>query len=222
MTRARGGRNRLSDMAARFVREAIIAGRLREGEHLRPEQLAEELAISVTPAREALLAIEGEGFIEMVPRRGFVVAPLEPADILDIFTSQSLICGELASRAARRMGDEDIAELERLQEAIVAAAAAGDYDAVRTANHRFHRAINLAAGARKMLWLLTVTLKYTPSSTYSETAGWPEAACTDHGDIVQALRNRDTDAARSSMAAHMNHLGELLAQHVASLPTSTG
>ncbi|MBP2365054.1 GntR family transcriptional regulator [Pseudonocardia parietis] len=220
MAQSRGGRNRLSDMAARFVREAIIAGRLREGEYLRPEQLADELEISVTPAREALLAIEGEGFVEMVPRRGFVVAPLDPDDILDIFTSQALICGELASRAALRMSDSEIAELEQLQDTIVAAAGAGDYETVRTANHQFHRAINLAANARKMLWLLAITLKYTPSSTYSQTTGWPEAACTDHRDILNALQNRDADAARTSMSAHMKHLGVLLAQHIGSLSPS--
>ncbi len=213
--RTRGGRNRLSDMAARYVREAIVAGRLREGEHLRPEQLAEELGISVTPAREALLAVEGEGFVEMVPRRGFVVAPLEPADIMDVFISQALICGELAARAALRLDQAQLAELERLQKEIVAAVAAGDTDTVRSANHRFHRTINVAAGARKMLWLLTITLRYTPASTYSETAGWLSAACTDHGPVLEALRRRDADAARSSMADHMRHLGELLAEHVA-------
>lgn len=217
MNGTRGRRNRLSDMAARYVREAIIAGRLREGEYLRPEQLAEELDISVTPAREALLVIEGEGFVELVPRHGFAVVPLDPADIRDIFTSQALLCGELAGRAAARMSDADLAALEEHQAAIDAAVSAGDYESLRKANHQFHRTINVAADSRKLLWLLTVTLKYTPSSTYSETAGWPAASCADHRDILAALRAKDANAARNAMSAHMNHLGELLADHVTSL-----
>src|SRR5699024_11087634 len=107
----RSRRNRLSDTAATFVREAIIEGRLSEGDRLYPEKLAQELDISVTPAREGLLTVEGEGFVELVPRKGFVVSPLSADDIRDIFISQALICGELASRACRRMTDAEIDEL---------------------------------------------------------------------------------------------------------------
>ena len=216
MSVRRSRRNRLSDTAACHVREAIIEGRLREGDRLYPEKLAQELGISVTPAREGLLTVEGEGFVELVPRRGFVVSSLTADDIRDIYVSQALICGELASRAARRMSDAEIDELAVVQASLEQAVKDGDLVSFASANHAFHRTINLAADAPKMLWLLAITLRYTSTSLYSETAGWLEASCTDHHDIVNALRNRNDVAARTAMVDHMMHLGDLLATRFAS------
>ena len=214
----RSRRNRLSDTAATYVREAIIEGRLGEGDRLYPEKLAEELDISVTPAREGLLAVEGEGFVELVPRKGFVVSPLSADDIRDIYISQALICGELASRACRRMTDAEIDDLIAVQEQLEQAIAADDFAAHAAANHRFHRTINVAAGAPKMLWLLAITLRYTSTSMYRETSGWIEASCTDHHDILSAFTRRNDVAARTAMVDHMTHLGDLLAERIANSP----
>ena len=211
----RNRRNRLSDRAASWVREAIIAGKLQEGDRLYPEKLAEELDISVTPAREGLLAVEGEGFVEMVPRRGFVVSPLSSEDIRDIFISQALICGELASRAAQKMSDADVEELYAVQAELERAVGEDDYTAYAAANHQFHRMINVAANAPKMVWLLAITLRYTSPSLYTETSGWLEASCTDHHTILDALKQRDAEASRAAMVEHMTHLGDLLAARIA-------
>ena len=218
MARRSRPRNRLSDNAATYIREAIIEGRLKEGDRLFPERLAEELGISVTPAREGLLTVEGEGFVEMVPRKGFVVSPLSADDVRDIFTSQALICGELASRAAQRMSDQEINELESIQQQLEAAIESGNYESYGTANYNFHRTINVAAAAPKMLWLLAITLRYTPTYVYRETAGWPEASCHDHRTIIRTLRERNSEDARRAMMHHMNQLGDLLAEQIARSP----
>lgn len=218
MAARRSRRNRLSDTAATYVREAIIEGRLSEGDRLYPERLAEELDISVTPAREGLLTVEGEGFVELVPRKGFVVAPLSADDIRDIFVSQALICGELASRACARMTGVEIDDLVTVQEQLEKAIAADDYTAYAAANHQFHRTINVAASAPKMLWLLAITLRYTSTSMYTETSGWLEASCTDHHGILSAFQRRNEVAARTAMVDHMTHLGDLLAERIANSP----
>ena len=108
-------RPRLSDVAADHVRELIVSGQLAPGEYVRPEILAEELGISATPAREGLLTLQSEGFLRVEPRKGFAVAALSTEDVLDIYTGQALIGGELAARAAERTTDSEIAELERIQ-----------------------------------------------------------------------------------------------------------
>jgi hypothetical protein len=70
--------------------------------------IAAALNISATPAREALKALRVEGFLDLVPRRGFQVAQLTGRDIEDLFTVQALVAGELVSRATRNASDEDI------------------------------------------------------------------------------------------------------------------
>lgn len=70
--RALGRRRQLSDEVADYVRELIMSGQVRHGEFLRLERVADDLGISVTPVREALLSLRGEGFVTLEPRRGFM------------------------------------------------------------------------------------------------------------------------------------------------------
>src|ERR1700728_2398733 len=106
----RGGfpRRQLSDEVASYVRELIMSGHLQPGDFIRQERIADELELSATPVREGLLCLKGEGFVQLKPRRGFVVAPLSAADIRDLFTAQALLAGELVGRAAVRMGTDSL------------------------------------------------------------------------------------------------------------------
>ena len=148
----RGGypRRQLSDEVASYVRELIMSGNLRPGDFIRQERIADELELSATPVREGLLALRGEGFVELKPRRGFVVAPLSASDVRDLFTAQALLAGELVSRAALRMGPDDLRALTQVHEALRKAAADGDGELVESLNHDFHRRINRAADAPRL------------------------------------------------------------------------
>ncbi|MCU4186659.1 GntR family transcriptional regulator [Acidiferrimicrobium sp. IK] len=107
-------RQQLSTEVANHVRQQILSGHLRPGAFIRQEKIAEDLGLSATPVREGLLALRGEGFVLLRPRRGFVVAPLDASDIRDLFTAQALIAGEMAACAARRLDGTRIEELETL------------------------------------------------------------------------------------------------------------
>src|ERR1700759_5117465 len=99
-----------------------MSGHWRPGEFIRQERIAEELELSATPVREGLLSLKGEGFVQLKPRRGFVVAPLSAADVRDLFTAQARLAGELVCRAAGRISDEDLSELKSIHEALRQAA----------------------------------------------------------------------------------------------------
>lgn len=204
----------LSERAAAFIRGLIMSGQLRGGEFVRLERMVDELGISATPVREALLALRGEGFVQLVPRRGFVVVPLSRDDIRDLFLVQADLAGELAARAARRMKASDVAGVESLQRALEAAAHGGDPEAIEVANHRFHRAVNLAAGSPKLSWFLGTAVRYAPRHFYASIHGWQEASVEDHHDIVDALRRRSSNKAKAAMRKHVLHAGQLLVEHL--------
>ncbi|MGW5101864.1 GntR family transcriptional regulator [Streptomyces sp. NPDC004100] len=81
----------------------LRSGEARPGDFLRTERVAEAVGVSSTPVREGLLALRSEGFVQPVPRRGFVVAPFTRQDVRDLFWTQAQLSGELAARAARRI-----------------------------------------------------------------------------------------------------------------------
>lgn len=204
-------RTQLSDDASAYVRDLIMSGQLEPGQPVRPEVIGEALGISTTPAREALQALRVEGFLELLPRRGFIVAPLDGNDVRDIFRSHALISGELAARATTAATERDVAELDALHHELIAAARREDVNALEEKNHAFHRSINKVADSRKITWVLGLTDRYVPRLFYSFIEGWPQATAEDHSQILEAIRNKDPEAARRAMEEHIIHSGELLA-----------
>jgi DNA-binding GntR family transcriptional regulator len=213
----RGGQ--LGEEVAAHVRELIMTGAVEPGTYLRPERIAAELAISITPVREGLLALRGEGFVRLVPRHGFLVAPLSRADVEDLYQAQGWLAGELAARAAGRTDPALLADLERRQRSLESAAGAGDARRVEQENHEFHRAVNRAAQAPKLAWLLAVATRYAPRRFFPTVRGWVIASVDDHRPVIEALRAGDAGAARRAMRSHIEHAGALLAEHLDAQPT---
>src|SRR3954447_13006604 len=107
-------RQQLPEAVAAYVRELIISGTVRPGEFLRLEPIAAAVGVSNTPVREGLLILRSEGFVKLVPRRGFMVASFTAQDVRDIFWVQAQLAGELAARAAKRITPEQIVSLEEI------------------------------------------------------------------------------------------------------------
>ncbi len=220
----RGGfpRRQLSDEVASYVRELIMSGHLRSGEFIRQERIAEELELSATPVREGLLSLKGEGFVELKPRRGFVVAPLSASDVRDLFTAQALLAGELVSRATARMTPDDLRELNKVHRELRKAAATGGGDAVERLNHDFHRRINLLADAPRLAWMLSISTRFAPRRFFATIPGWSKASAQDHAAILKAITDRDAEQARAAMMRHMENAGELLAANFESAQLVAG
>lgn len=138
----------LSDDVAAYVRDLIMSGQIRQGEYIRLEPLADQLGISATPVREGLLALRGEGFVQLAPRRGFIVSPLSRKDVRDLFMIQASVAGELAARAAVDIDGAQVKHVFALQATLESAALAGDPEDIEVANFEFHRAINRIADSQ--------------------------------------------------------------------------
>ena len=209
-------RPQLGAEAASYIRDLIVSGKLRGGEFIRHDAIAQSLGISATPVREGLLELRTEGLVKLEPRRGYVVVPLTGDDIRDVFAGQALLAGELAARAVKQAGPDDVARLEHLHADLEAAAERGDHDELEELNFLFHRAVNLMAGSAKLAWLLGVSLSYVPARFHSTIDGWPAATVQDHREILEAFRHGSPRAARAAMTRHIEHAGELLAIHIES------
>jgi DNA-binding GntR family transcriptional regulator len=187
-------RAQLSDEVAGHLRAAIMSGALRPGTFIRLDETAAKLGVSVTPVREALLKLRGEGMVQLEPHRGHVVLPLTRQDIDDIFWLQATIAEELAATAAQRITDAEIADLERITEALAAAVAAADTEAIASTEFAFHRAFNQATGRIKLAWFLLHVARYMPLMVYAADPEWGAAIVENHRQLIAALRRRDTAA----------------------------
>jgi DNA-binding GntR family transcriptional regulator len=109
-------REQLSDEVAARLRADIMTGTLRPGTFIRLDETAAALGVSITPVREALPTLRGEGMVQLEPHRGHVVVPLTRGDIADICWLQATIAKELAATTAERITDAQIEELEQLND----------------------------------------------------------------------------------------------------------
>ena len=187
-------RAQLSDAVAGHLRAAIMSGALRPGTFIRLDETAAELGVSVTPVREALLKLRGEGMVQLEPHRGHVVMPLSRQDIQDIFWLQATIAKELAATASQNITDAEIDDLERITDALTTAVAAADVEAIAATEFAFHRAFNHTTGRIKLAWFLLHVARYMPLMVYAADPEWGASAVQNHREVVAALRRRDTAA----------------------------
>ncbi|GAA3239541.1 GntR family transcriptional regulator [Dactylosporangium siamense] len=209
-------RPQLADEVVAHLRDRIMSGDLRPGERIRLEEVAEQLGVSITPVREALLTLRGYDMVELQPRRGYVVAPLSRQDIVDVFQLQAHIAGDLATRIAERATAEDLAELSAVHTAIRRAAQGrrADIAELERLEFEFHRAGNRIAGARKLAWLLHWATRYTPARFLAGDPAWRAGMLADHEALLAALTERDAAAARAAMARHFTDGADRLIKHL--------
>lgn len=181
----------MSDEVAGHLRAAIMSGRLRPGTFIRLDETAAELGVSVTPVREALLKLRGEGMVRLEPHRGHVVLPLTRQDIEDIFWLQATIARELAASATVHITDVEIQELDRINDSLAAAVGSSDAETIAGLEFAFHRVFNQASGRIKLAWFLLNAVRYMPVLVYATEPQWGAAAVRNHRQLIAALRRRD-------------------------------
>ena len=128
----------LREQVYEYLRDAINRGELDVGCFLDQKQLSESLGISKTPLRDALIQLEIEGFVSILPRRGVVVNQLSLADIRHIYEIVGALEGVAVVSVADRLGPADLGQMRYLNRAMVEAVEAGDFDAYYSHNLAFH------------------------------------------------------------------------------------
>lgn len=196
-------RQQLPEEVAAYVRELIVSGSVRPGEYLRMEPIAEAVGVSNTPVREGLLALQSEGFVRLMPRRGFVVAPFTRQDVRDLFWAQAQLAGELTVRAAKRISTEDLDALERNIHDYDRAIKNRDLEELGRLGHQFHRIVNLAGDSHRLALLLGSVAKHLSNRFYAAIEGRVDATDHDHPLILEELRQRNGRRARTLMETHI-------------------
>ncbi len=189
----------LKEAAAQEIRRQVFAGVLRPGVRIDQDAVAERLGISKLPVREALIALEVEGVIEVVPRRGAFVARLSREDVRDQYWMLGVISGLAAERAAARMSP---ASLEALDEIAARMETEVSSERLDLLNFEFHRVINRASRSRRLVSELKVLGSAIPHGFYESHAQWSAAAHADHREIIDALRAGAGDVARKLTEDH--------------------
>lgn len=185
-----------------IVKNAILSGELRPGQQLVETVLADWCEVSRTPIREALRRLEQDGLVDRTDR-GLVVKERSPEEILDIYETRVALEATAGRMAAERRTDHDIRLLRRLLDRCLSVPV-DDREGMVEANRQFHRAVWRASRNESLLDLLerlNLHLARYPGTTLEAPGRW-EVACRQHGDLVDAIERRDTEAAHDIAMRH--------------------
>ncbi|MEO0056783.1 MAG: hypothetical protein RIT17_219, partial [Pseudomonadota bacterium] len=144
--------SRASEQAYAKIRAHLLSGILKPGEQLTEDQLAQITGVSRTPVREALRRLEDELLLVRSESKRLFVADWSRDDIEEMFTLRQMLECHAAERAARRMTQGQVAQMEAINTDLKAAIAqpAPDVGRFLEANRNFHDAIIEAADSPRL------------------------------------------------------------------------
>jgi DNA-binding GntR family transcriptional regulator len=209
---ARAG-ERSTEVAYQWLRQRILDNEYAPGTQILEQALADQIGISRTPVREALIELQQDGLVEIVPRHGVRILPLSPDDMREIYAILTNLEPMAAEELAlRRPSPALIAPLVEACDAMEAAVASADRAAWAKADEKFHLALLELCGNRRLTGIVMAmwdqahrarmfTLKLRPL---------PVESTREHRAALEAILAGDAVKAREIYRAHRQRGGDEL------------
>ena len=216
----------LTDMAYRRIKAAILDGSLPPSLLASEQQIATRLAMSRTPVHQAIVRLEQEGWVELLPRRGVMIAPISAPDMHDVY--EALLALEVA--AVRRLtswgapqSDPTLSALEKSCDDGDAALKNGDLTAWAAADDRFHASLVDLSGNRHITRLARAVMEQAQRARLLtlKLRPLPSVSNADHRAILQAIKAAEPDLACERMRAHRQRGMDVLLPILEALSTKT-
>lgn len=179
-------------------------------------QLSEQLGISRTPLREALVRLEQEGLVNIIPRRGIFIVRKTKKEIVDLIIVWAALESMAARLATQHASDEDIASLRSMFPAFSNGDQPANIDEYSERNIEFHQTI-LKLGGCQLLVDMADQLFLHVRSIRAQTIGEADRATRsvkDHRQIIEAIEARDTELAERLVREHALDLANHIDKNV--------
>jgi DNA-binding GntR family transcriptional regulator len=200
-TRRRGA----SGLAYGWLRGEILSGRLRPGQALSENEVAQQLGVSRTPIREAIIRLESDGLLAVRPQVGTTVAPIDVDVVADVqFLREAIECRTIAL-AAQRASAADARALRAQLKEQARVAARGDHAAFVPLDDLMHQKLVAMAG-RPRVWHAIEDAKAQLDRVRFlslEDPAWLAAIHRQHETIVEHVLGRDARGAVAAMSQHL-------------------
>ena len=210
----------LAEQAHQLLRQMIVRLDFGPGEVLKEDELQDLLGIGRTPIREALLRLQREHFVTVIPRRGMFVSGIEVEELSLLFETRAVLEPYAARLAAVRGTSEQWDAMAATLELTNDESLSGEDQL--TLDRRCHE-IMWAASGNKFI-RDTLDSLYAQSDRlwhlYLSDVADMAHAVEEHLAILEALRNQDSDSVAKLVATHVQSFDEQIREVVTSQLTS--
>ena len=201
------------ELVAVHIRTLIFDGELRQGDRVRQDEIAEQLGVSRIPVREAIIALDREGWLEITPHRGAFVHGLDEDSLRDHYELLGLVYGLAARRAVERGTAEGIAQLAAAREAFGAATSPEE---LHDTNDVFLRTLLAMARAPRLGSVMRGMATVAPGNFFALVPGSDVVQQQGTAAIVAAITARDPELAAAACVELLRSQGELVIALLAS------
>ena len=195
----------LKEQVYEYLRDQMRHGGILPGSAIDMEETSKKLGVSKTPLRDALLQLEMEDFVTILPRRMVIVNALTEQDIRNYYE----IIGGLESMALLKAADglkpSDIEALDALNKDMAQGIAAGDFDTYYAKNLAFHNVFLDLCGNASLVKIVNNLKKrlYDFPRLKGFVKEWEETSVGEHQELVDLLRaGRNKEAAAHIRDVH--------------------
>jgi DNA-binding GntR family transcriptional regulator len=193
------------EQVAAHIRSMIFDGALRQGDRVPQDDIALELGVSRIPVREAIIALDREGWLTIEPHRGAFVHGLDEASVLDHYEMIGLMWGLAARRAIERADDGEVAVLVGLQRDL---AATDDPAEFARRNETFVRQLLEMSGSTRVTAVLRVMSSVVPGNFFARVPDGIESQKKGTAALVKAIKAGDDDRAAAEALRLLRRQGE--------------
>lgn len=195
----------LRDVVFQTLRQAILKGELQPGERLMEIHLAQKLGVSRTPVREAIRKLELEGLVDMIPRKGAVVAEITVSELEDVLEVRMALEELAVKRACRNMTPEQLERLKHAEAEFKRVLYGNDLIACAQADEAFHEVIYGMTGNKRLVQILNNLREqmYRYRMEYLKDRKSHAVLVREHEEIIEALETNNEEMALRATAVHV-------------------
>lgn len=186
------------------IRDEILSCKLSPGAQLREQELAQRYGVSKSPIRDALLRLQEQNLVEVLPRKGYRVRPISVSDAIEMYEMRLLHERACVMSVIDHTPDAELLQLEAFR----ASPLGVDMSVWINYNRHFHIAVAKLCHNKRLARAATDIIEQFDRLTYvSVTGPAPNAGLqsfvAEHAALIDALKARDKRLASSIIRKHI-------------------
>lgn len=205
-------RDNLCSVVVDYIKEMILSGEYKTGEHVLEADVALKLGISRAPVREGLKELEKVGIVTVLPRKGTYITKFTIEDIKEVFDIRLLLENNILEILINenKMAEEDFNALENIVHEMVKIANSKEDELSKTIqinmkDMEFHKFLWQKSGSKRRVEILSSIFFQLRMAMLYDTnkTGNLFVTATDHYEIIKHLRNKDMENCKRALREHI-------------------
>ena len=198
------------------LKKSILHGKLKGGQRLIEEQLADQVGISRTPIREAFYKLERDELVTRLPKGGFAVREFTKEDVEEIFGIRSALESYAAYLATLHIAPDKISSLEKKLKESEDALEKGDDDKVVQLHTEFHDLLYKSCKSKKLAEIINSFRDYfyRYRSALLHIENGISTSNKDHRQMLEAMKKKNPRLAERLVRKHLARGKELVLREI--------